>query len=614
MTTYKEIFGKPVKVLSTDPTSVEAEGQVWYNSTAGVFKTVLATGGWVSGGNLNRGTTGAIMAGSQTASIIAGGYGFPTSPGGTNNTESYNGSSWTNVNNMNDGIGYSSGVGTQVAALAFGGVPSSAPYRSALNESWNGTSWSEVGDLVTATMQMVGTGTQTAALAIGGGNSGDDYSANTQIWNGSSWSEGNNLNTGRAIAAGGGTSTASIIFGGQVPGAATAVTETWNGTSWTNGNSMNTARQALLGAGSPSAAVAYGGTIPASAPPGANTTQTEDYDGTSWSISGATLAAGRSDTEGCGTGTAAITAGGNPTPVNATSTITLNTPTIYSPIAATWASGGALNTAVEQNQAFGLTQNAAISVGGAQDLNGTESYNGTSWTNVADMGTNRRTTWCAVGSQTAGLCAGGFSPPQTANSEEWNGSAWSEGNNLNTARYGNQGGGSQTSAITWSGTNNSGSTFPTASEEYNGTSWTNANPTNTGMYKSAGAGTSELALKFGGGGSTATESYDGTSWTTVNSLNTARSDSGGAGTQTLAIAISGNPIPAAGPKTELWNGTSWAESPASIGTARASAGGAGSQTSGLYVGGTVNGSTALTNTEEFTGEIQALNYKTLTSS
>ena len=59
MTTYKEIFGKPVKVLSTDPTSVEAEGQVWYNSTAGVFKTVLATGGWVSGGNLNRGTTAA---------------------------------------------------------------------------------------------------------------------------------------------------------------------------------------------------------------------------------------------------------------------------------------------------------------------------------------------------------------------------------------------------------------------------------------------------------------------------------------------------------------------------------------------------------------------------
>ena len=276
-----------------------------------------------------------------------------------------------------------------------------------------------------------------------------------------------------------------------------------------------------------------------------------------------------------------------------------------------WSSGGALNTAVEQNQAFGLTQNAAISVGGAQDLNGTESYNGTAWTNVADMGSNRRTTWCAVGTQTAGLCAGGYDGTSpVANSEEWNGSSWSEGNNLNTGRYGNQGGGSQTSAITWSGTSDGGSTFPTASESYDGTSWTATNPTNTGMYKSAGAGTSELALKFGGGGSTATESFDGTNWTTVGSLNTARADSGGAGTQTLAIAISGNPIPVAGSKTELWNGTAWSESPATIGTARASGGGAGSQTSGLFAGGTVDGSTALTNTEEFTATATTKTFTT----
>ena len=34
MTTYKEIFGKPVKVLSSDPSN-ETEGQIWYNSTSG---------------------------------------------------------------------------------------------------------------------------------------------------------------------------------------------------------------------------------------------------------------------------------------------------------------------------------------------------------------------------------------------------------------------------------------------------------------------------------------------------------------------------------------------------------------------------------------------------
>jgi len=41
MTTYKEIFGKPIKVVSSDPTDAGAEGQVWYNSTSGTFKTVL---------------------------------------------------------------------------------------------------------------------------------------------------------------------------------------------------------------------------------------------------------------------------------------------------------------------------------------------------------------------------------------------------------------------------------------------------------------------------------------------------------------------------------------------------------------------------------------------
>jgi hypothetical protein len=48
MTTYKEIFGKQVKNYSSDPAN-DAEGQVWYNSTSGTFKSLLATGvlvGW----------------------------------------------------------------------------------------------------------------------------------------------------------------------------------------------------------------------------------------------------------------------------------------------------------------------------------------------------------------------------------------------------------------------------------------------------------------------------------------------------------------------------------------------------------------------------------------
>ena len=49
MTTYKEIFGKPIKVVSSDTTDAGAEGQLWSNSTLGSFRSVLAVGSWAAG-------------------------------------------------------------------------------------------------------------------------------------------------------------------------------------------------------------------------------------------------------------------------------------------------------------------------------------------------------------------------------------------------------------------------------------------------------------------------------------------------------------------------------------------------------------------------------------
>ena len=34
MTTNKELFGKYVQNVTTDPTSTDAEGQIWYNATS----------------------------------------------------------------------------------------------------------------------------------------------------------------------------------------------------------------------------------------------------------------------------------------------------------------------------------------------------------------------------------------------------------------------------------------------------------------------------------------------------------------------------------------------------------------------------------------------------
>jgi hypothetical protein len=52
MTTYKELFGKAVKYLSTDPDNAQAEGQIWYNSTSGTFKSIVSGAAWSSGSPL----------------------------------------------------------------------------------------------------------------------------------------------------------------------------------------------------------------------------------------------------------------------------------------------------------------------------------------------------------------------------------------------------------------------------------------------------------------------------------------------------------------------------------------------------------------------------------
>ena len=73
MTTYKEIFGKYVKNYSSDPTA-DAEGQVWYNTTSGTFKSVLASAAWSSGSPLITGRDSLGGAGTQASAVVFGGF------------------------------------------------------------------------------------------------------------------------------------------------------------------------------------------------------------------------------------------------------------------------------------------------------------------------------------------------------------------------------------------------------------------------------------------------------------------------------------------------------------------------------------------------------------
>jgi hypothetical protein len=81
-----------------------------------------------------------------------------------------------------------------------------------------------------------------------------------------------------------------------------------------------------------------------------------------------------------------------------------------------------------------------------------------------------------IGTYTAGLIATGFergsTPARPANVESWNGTSWTEVNNVNTARSGITGSGLQTSAII-----SGGSPVPAGNlvESWDGTSWTDNN-------------------------------------------------------------------------------------------------------------------------------------------
>jgi hypothetical protein len=132
-------------------------------------------------------------------------------------------------------------------------------------------------------------------------------------------------------------------------------------------------------------------------------------------------------------------------------------------------------------------------------------------------------------------------PPVSAAGEEYNGSSWTAGGSLNTARNGLGGVGIQTLALAIGGSTGTDSALV---ESYNGTAWTEISDLNTARNNLAAAknGVAGTALAFGGHDTAATgksESYDGTSWTEIADLATARGDLGGAGTSTDGIAYGG---------------------------------------------------------------------------
>jgi len=592
MSTYKEIKGFKVQTLSSDPV---ASG--------------LAGASWSSGGSLNVGKywNGRSGAGTQTAGLIAGGH---DGSGQVGTTESYNGSSWTEVNDLNTARNSATMGGAQTSALITGGGTAEA-----ITESWNGSSWTEVNDLNTGRRQLaMATGNaNTSALAFGGyapptpGPVG--YTGLTESWNGSSWTEVSDLNTPRAsLASTDGSATAALAIAGyRGPPTAdrTKFVEQWDGSSWTEVGDVNQERMDLASCGTTTNALAFGGIDTASL------AVTENYNGTSWTEL-ADLSTARYALGGTGSTPAALAIGGYITTVQsvteewniATDFTKINLGQVYynsgsnafkvteqSVPGGTWSSISNLNSARDSSGQAG-TGPATLVAGGEGPSPGNylaivESWDGSSWTETTDLNTARRYL-NACGTATSSFILGGVVPPgntDVAFVEQWNGSSWTETTDMNTARRvgfsSNQG--SVTATLIATGSNAAN----VNTESWDGTSWTELNNVNTGGEAGTSIGIQTSGIFAGGyrgGYSALNELWNGTSWSESADLNTGRSyvASGGSNTSLGFIAGGENPIMA---NTEAWNGSSWSEV-SDLGTARKLTGQTGGTSfSGIMAGG-----------------------------
>jgi len=288
----------------------------------------------------------------------------------------------------------------------------------------------------------------------------------------------------------------------------------------------------------------------------------------------------------------------------------------------TWSSGGDLNAARTDFEGTG-TKAAGLAIGGRpgnQDL--VEQYNGSSWSEIAEIGTGRYAA-ATAGSPSAALYFGGYisTAPSGAKTltESWNGSSWTEVNELNSTIAYHFGMGTSTAAISAAGNR-----YPTVVANYetwDGTNWTAAGSMNTAKRVGArGIGVLTAAIASGGqlppnARTNQVELFDGSSWSETTEINTARAYAGASGVQTSSLIFGGSTGPPGSPQsaTEAWNGTTWTEVN-DLASARELGASSGSQdnTLALYAGGQPPGGTPVATTEEF--EAPDFEIKTVTTS
>ena len=619
MAKYSDIKGFTVQTLSTDTVASQFAG-----------------GTWASGASVPTGAYSVIGFGTQTAALAGGGY--RGDPGYTNDTFEYDGTSWTSGGALTASAGQArEGHGVLTAGGVVAGYKTSGNTVIANYEQYDGTSFTEQNDLNTARQDLAATGSTTAALGFGGTTSVGPGSTqegltNVESYNGSSWTEITEVNTGRVrgVSFPGAPAPTAIFVGGSNDSTLYANVETYNGSAWTEITDLNTARSSLAGAGQAQTdGIVFGGAAPST------TGATENWNGTTWTEL-ADLGTARNSLAGAGTGAAsALAAMGYSTAVSAL-TEEFTAPSVFTKITegqlyfnsttntfketitdipgASFASGGNMNSpGSNAGGASNGTPTATLVFAGDRPSRSTitEQYDGSSWTEVNDMNEGRNNLG-GFGTYNAanGFGGGESTTVNVVSNESWNGSSWTEVNNLNTARAYVAGCGLQTAGLAIGNSPNSGIT-----ESFDGTSFTEVGDLNTGRYVGMASGSPTAAILTGGanpsdGSQAVSEQFDGTTWTEVADLNTGRQGGGRFGNKSSQIVAGGYDGSSNVAVTEFFNGTSWTEV-ADLSIGRNSGGNMSSGTgisAGILFGGTDPGGAA---TEEWTADLA---NKTITSS
>tara|TARA_R100001594_G_scaffold64237_2_gene98541 strand:+ start:43 stop:1896 length:1854 start_codon:yes stop_codon:yes gene_type:complete len=617
MTTYRQIHGRSIQAVTTDPTGDVTEGQVWYNTTSDTFKSVVGLEAMTSATPMinTRGQNGSAHNGTQNAALsVVGNNNGGGSNLVTNTSEEYNGSGWTAGGTYPISSFGTYGSGVQTAALFSGGRTGSPPFPvTNTSASYNGTSFGAEGNLNQARQSAGCFGaTENTSIAAGGHNAPGSYT-DTEEYNGSAWTTVPATFPSQDNMGAAGVQTAAIANANGGTG-----TFLFDGSAWTGGPSMNTARsslnQAMMGL-TQDAVVALG------ANPSANNA-IENYDGTSWTTSTATLGTGRAQSASSGSNTAGVLFGGTTTAYVAVTEEYNKSANVIT--AAAWASGTNYPAAFQGGIGFG-TATAGVGAGGTPSPTfnlKTFEYDGSSWTAGNDMARASGSPYTSAyssgsGIQTAGWAAGGGYPTPNSLTENYDGTNWTASAAMPASRRGGNCSGPQTAGLFFGGF---APPQVNTTYEYDGEGWTTGGAMNTSRSNAAGShvnASQTAGLAFTGDSPSQTsnvEEYNGTSWSEETNYPISVSYLGYAGTQTDAIGFMGYTSP--GPlfvTTFGYDGTSWSTRP-NAATGRLNYhNNFGTSTAAVVFGGeAAPGATAAT--EEFTGETATINVKTLTQS